>query len=333
MNYSKPWQSYQQQLNLLKSRGLVVSDEAKALEHLERIGYYRLSGYWYSFRERSEVCCPLEAIVGRKYKKGQTDKLVLDAFKQGAAFSHAVDLYVFDKKLRLLVLDALERIEIAIRVDVAYTLGQKDPFAYLKPTFFFDGFAQELKSETGLTEHHKWLGKHAELINRSREKFIEHNKVKYGLPLPIWIVCEIWDFGTLSTLYAGMKEEDQDRISHQYGISNGRVFASWLRSLNYLRNVCAHHSRLWNRNIIDQPKLPKRTEAPIIDRFADDAHRLARPFLLLCIMQHLLITINPSSTWGNRVKQLLSEFPILDGYLDVSLQGMGVLQDWQSLDW
>ena len=137
MNYSKPWQSYQQQLNLLKSRGLVVSDEAKALEHLERIGYYRLSGYWYSFRERSEVCCPLEAIVGRKYKKGQTDKLVLDAFKQGAAFSHAVDLYVFDKKLRLLVLDALERIEIAIRVDVAYTLGQKDPFAYLKPTFFF----------------------------------------------------------------------------------------------------------------------------------------------------------------------------------------------------
>ncbi|WP_340138883.1 Abi family protein, partial [Vibrio vulnificus] len=76
-----------------------------------------------------------------------------------------------------------------------------------------------------------------------------HNKNKHGLPLPIWLACEVWGFGALSLLFAGMKEEDQDLISPKFGLSNGRVPAKWLRSRNYLRNVCAHHSRLWNRNV------------------------------------------------------------------------------------
>ncbi len=126
---------------------------------------------------------------------------------------------------------------------------------------------------------------------------------KYGLPLPIWVVCEIWDFGTLSTLFAGMTKADQDEIANKYRISDGQVLASWLRSLNYLRNVCAHHSRLWNRNIVDQPKLPRNGEVSWTDPFIGNSHCLARPFLLLCISKHLLTTINPSSTWGERLKK------------------------------
>ncbi|WP_308701643.1 Abi family protein [Pseudomonas poae] len=115
----------------------------------------------------------------------------------------------------------------------------------------------------------------------------------------LWVVCGLWDFGTLSTLYSGMTEGDQDEISTAYGISNGRVFASWLRSLNYLRNVCAHHSRLWNRNIIDQPKLPPAEQVPALSVFHEDAHRGARPFMLLCITHHLMRAINPASSWGS----------------------------------
>lgn len=315
MAYDKPWRSYQDQLVQLTRRGLIVTEPENALNYLERIGYYRLSGYWYPFRVLRDA-----------------DRVILDDFKSEASFQSAVDLYVFDKKLRLLVLDALERIEIALRVDISHTLGEKNPFAHIKPEFLANKFTTKVNKKTGLTEHAQWLKNHDGLIKRSKEKFIEHNKDKYGLPLPIWIACEIWDFGTLSKLFSGMKPDDKNAIASKYGVSEGRIFESWLRSLNYLRNVCAHHSRLWNRNIIDQPKLPKVGEVSWIDPFQGSAHFLARPFLLLCIAKHLLNIINPSSTWGQRLKDLLSEFPDLQS-LGLNLAGMGAVEGWEQWEW
>jgi abortive infection bacteriophage resistance protein len=331
--YPKPWYSYPEQLELLMARGMEVTDPIKALEYLERIGYYRLSGYWFAFRERTELCCPLDRQGNKQPNKTKPTRLPLDNFKPGTTFQNAVDLYVFDKKLRLLTLDALERIEIALRVDISHGLGNQEKFAYLRPELFHASFSVQLDGKTGLTKHHAWLGKHAALINRSNEDFIRHNKEKYGLPLAVWVACEVWDFGTLSTLYAGMSEADQDAISQEYGITNGRIFASWLRSLNYLRNVCAHHSRLWNRNIVDQPKLPPAEQAPTLSVFHDDAYRRARPFLLLCITQHLMRVINPSSNWGKRLSTLLAnDFPDLV-HLDLGLERMGADQDWQKREW
>jgi len=310
MGYEKPWQSYEEQLDLLISRGLAVTDRPKALEYLQRIGYYRLSGYWFPFRERS----------GGK---------VGDGFIDGATFENAVKLYVFDKQLRLLVMDALERIEIALRVDISHTLGKLDTFAYLRPELFHTKFSQELQNSRGVTRHHEWLGKHARLIGSSKEEFVRHNKSKYGLPLAIWVACEVWDFGTLSKLYAGMREQDQDAISARYGIRSGRVFATWLRSLNYLRNVCAHHSRLWNRNIVDQPKLPAAKDVAWVEPFENDSHLRARCYLLLCVARHLLRMVNPNSTWQERMRTHLQSFPDLD-HLKLSLSGMGAPEDWEA---
>ena len=331
--YPKPWKSYQEQLDQLIERGMIVTDNARALDYLERIGYYRLSGYWFAFRERTELCCPLDPHSGKKPKKVRQDRLPLDDFRPGTTFQNAVDLYVFDKKLRLLVLDALERIEIALRVDISHGLGKHHKFAYLQPDLFHESFSSKLDGQTGLTKHHGWLSKHATLINRSKEDFIRHNKDKYGLPLAVWVACEVWDFGTLSTLFDGMTEADQDAISSQYNISNGRIFASWLRSLNYLRNVCAHHSRLWNRNIVDQPKLPPVAQVPSLAAFHNDPQRQARPFMLLCMTQHLMKIINPSSSWGARLKALLEDdFPDLV-HLDLGLDRMGVDDGWKARDW
>lgn len=332
MEYTKPWKSYSEQLAQLEERGLIVTDRAAALSCLERMGYYRLSGYWFAFRERSDICCPLSADGRSKFKRGNTDRLVLDQFKRGAHFEQAVDLYVFDKRLRLLALDALERIEIALRVDISHTLGRYDKFAYLHGEYFRDDFAKKLQTNTGVTTHHRWLQNHAGLIQRSREGFIQHNKNKYGMPVAIWVACEIWDFGTLSTLFSGMKPEDQDAIARKYGICKGNVLASWLRCLNYLRNVCAHHSRLWNRNVVDQPKPPTTGVVPLLEGAWRSSHVQARPFLLLCIAQFLLTTINPKSTWWDRLKSHLQTFPELD-HLDLSLDGMGVVDGWEAWQW
>lgn len=315
MAYDKPWKSYQDQLDQLIQRGMIVTDTDKALHYLERIGYYRLSGYWYPFRVRSD-----------------DGRVALDIFKAGARFQDAVELYVFDKKLRLLVLDALERIEIALRVDISHTLGKKDLFAHIKPEFLSDKFSRQIDARTGLTKHQQWLANHDSLVNRSREKFIEHHKEKYGLPLPVWIACEIWDFGTLSKLFAGLKPEDKNAIASKYGVRNGRIFESWLRSLNYLRNVCAHHSRLWNANIVDRPQSPSQDEAKNGAPFLSSFHRNQRVFCLLCISKHLLNIINPSSSWGERLKKLLLDFPDIQ-HLGLDLASMGVVEGWEQWNW
>lgn len=306
MAYLTKWESYQTQVDLLKQRGMTITDEAKALEYLERIGYCRLEGYWYPFRN--------DDLSQPKAKKAK-----LDTFKSGTCFKHAVDLYIFDKKLRLLLMDALERIEIAVREDVAYLLGEKDIQAHLNPNYFQKSF-----------NHSDWTKKYNKLEQRSYEDCIKSYR-KHGQTIPIWLACEVWDFGTLSWLFKGMLENDQDKISTKYGVANGSIFASWLDSLNYMRNVCTHHSRLWDRNIDRQPKFNKKLavgEVRLIEPFRNDYKRQTRVYLLICITRHLLDKICPSSEWWKRLKEhMQSEFPDIE-HLEVRLSDMGTITDW-----
>jgi len=122
--YNKPYRTFEQQLELLKSRGLEVTNDSVALEYLRRLGYYRLSGYWYPCRK----LIPFPAHQSKPVRPQRED-----GFMSGARFQDAVELYVFDKKLRLLILDAIERVEVAFRVDIAYLLGKKGPRPPFQP--------------------------------------------------------------------------------------------------------------------------------------------------------------------------------------------------------
>lgn len=329
--HPKTWKTHSDLLDGLNRRGLIVDDRDEAINALQKYGYYRLSGYWYPFREATGDCCSLDADFKKPLKNKPPAPAKYDRFMPGATFRNAADLYVFDKRLRIATLDVLERIEIALRSDIAHLLGEKDRFAYLKPSLFHTKFQTELMPN-GQTRYEAWLDNHAKLVARSKEEFIVHNKTRYGLPIPIWVCSEVWDFGTMSRLYDGMKEADQDNISRRYGIASGRIFASWLRSLNYLRNVCAHHSRLWNRNIVDQPKLPKVSQAPFVGPFLSDERLRARPFLLLFICKYLLAKINPNSNWKLRVIEVFEgSFPNLS-HLNLTLDGVGVYNGWKE-DW
>ena len=314
MAYDKPWISFSNQLQQLKDRGMLVEDDSAAENYLDRIGYYRLSGYWYPFRQ-------IDAADPKKR---------LDDFEDGTHFTDALDLYVFDKKLRLLAMDALERIEVAIRVDIAHLLGERDAFAYQDKSLLDGKFSKPKKNKTS-SAYGDWLKKHTHLIQRSREPFIKNFKAKYGLPLPFWIAIEVWDFGAMSIFYAGMKGKDRDFIAQKYKVSAGNIFASWLRSLNYLRNLCAHHSLLWNRNMVDQPKLPDATDAADLASFIGHPKSIARPFILFCLLQWLMREICPNSCWHERFRQHLESFPAGAKQLR-SLSEMGCPAGWESWD-
>ncbi len=305
----KPWKSIDDQLKILQTRGLLIEDHDRGRRYLMRLGYYRLSGYWYPFRQFLPDGVHQEADFRS------------DNFMEGSRFNDLVKIYVFDKKLRLLAVDALERIEMALRVDVAHLLGERDALAHENPDYFHGKFSKK-KKKNGKTGHQMWLKKYQQQVHRSRRTtFVSHHLEKYG-SLPIWVAIEVWDFGMLSTLFAGMKQADKDLLAQKYGAPDGNELAKWLRSLNFIRNVSAHHARLWNVNVVERSPLPQGNHWQHLNN--------ARPFFYFCLMQMFLQKICPTTAWGQRFKRLIDEdFPDVDcGAIKVG--DFGLTTDWES---
>lgn len=299
----KEWKSIDDQIEIIRSRGMAVEDDAKATQLLKYVGYYRLSGYWYPFRQ-------VDPETGK----------ILDTFVESSRFSDVVDLYLFDRKLRILALDAIERIELAIQVEIAHRLGARDPFAHENPNELHGKFSIK-RPRDGEADHEKWLEDFRKNVNRSKRKpFVAHNIDKYG-KLPIWAAVEVFDFGILSKLYAGLQFKDKIAIESQFGLVDGKHLQTWLRSLNFIRNTAAHHSRLWNCNILERASVPhvKRQLSKLKD---------SRPFLCFCIMQSILKVICPDSDWGQRFVDLLAEFPNVENEA-IKIDDMGVVDGWE----
>jgi abortive infection bacteriophage resistance protein len=160
--YTKPHMPVAAQIDLLLERGLEVTDRPRAEAALSRIGYYRLSEYWHTMRE-----------IGPQVRGQPTP--ILDSFKAGARFQDAVDLYVFDKRLRLLVLDAIERVEVAARVWCAHTLGARD--SYLHRDW------RELDPDFVAKDHAAWLARIDAAAARSRNDFVDNFVKEFAPPL------------------------------------------------------------------------------------------------------------------------------------------------------
>lgn len=310
--YTKPYLDVPGQIALLQQRGMTISDPAKAQGYLERLGYYRLSGYWYPFRTSEQV----------DDGKGGTTTRVNEQFRAGTEFSHIVDLYVFDKKLRLLVLDAIERIEVCLRVEISLLLGARGPIAHRDAAQLDGKFTGAYPG--GISRHQEWVQRLDDNESRSKEEFVKTFRQKYASELPIWMSIEVWDFGILSNFYAGMKNADRGVISNRYG-TNVLIFETWLRSINYLRNICAHHARLWNCAVVDQPRLPSLRTIPDLDHVILHGTARFRIYAIIAIMQHLLRRINPSSSWGARLASHMATLPRVD---PISIQNAGFPPNW-----
>lgn len=319
-SFKKPFLSPQQQVQHLLRRGMQIADVQKAEECLERIGYYRLSAYWQPFRE--------------SYPASQVDKRrrfnsPWDDFRPNTSFSTVHDFYVFDKKLRLVVLDALERVEVAVRTQIALVLGARDIWAHRQANQLDYKFAVKLKPGETLTQHQEWLARIDSQFKRSKEDFAKHFRKKYPQDNPpIWVAVELWDFGTLSNFYSGMKTADRDLIASMYGVRDGPQFETWLRCLNDVRNLCAHHSRLWNRPLVNQPSLPVRGALPDFDHMLGNVRQEKRLYAAVMILRHLLLVINPATDWRNRLKACVAGLPANP---TVTLDSAGFPKNWTAL--
>lgn len=315
--YTKPFLSVLDQVALLQSRGMQIPDSARASVYLERVGYYRLSGYWYPLRTSQPAPPPA--------KPGSI--MVEDNFRPGSSFDHVIDLYVFDKKLRLLMLDGLERLEVGFRSNIVALLGSRSPIAHRDGSNFNQRFVVEIDSQTGLTWHQSWLARLDKAVHKSGEDFAKHFKENYYPPMPLWIAVEVWDYGMLSRLLEGLSHSALQSIATKYGCPRYELLTSWVRTLNFVRNICAHHGRLWNRVLVDQPKPPRSGEIPPLDHLVSDVHAHSRLYAAAAIIKYFLGTANPNTSWGERLKQLVATLPGAPG---VSVRHMGFPQNWQT---
>jgi len=267
--YTKPSLPYTKQVDLLKSRGLVIVDQSAAERFLKQVSYYRFSAY----------CLPFE--------------VTRHQFKPKVTFEQIAKLYEFDRRLRFLIDEALEVIEITVRAIMAHEMAQKyGPFFHEDPSNFYGKF-----------DHKSWVQKVHEEANRSRETFIAHYKSKYeGFPqLPIWIAVEIMSFGSISQLIDSLKREDQIILAKQFGLHTS-VLMSWLHTFAYVRNICAHHARFWDR------RLAIAMVAPKDGRWADvNTSRIGAALLAINQFLHKLpIDAGIISAWRSEVDELFN---------------------------
>lgn len=209
--YTKPYLSLTEQLELLASRGMRIADPAAATRWLSVVGYYRLSGYWYPYRALGEPGF------------SRSDKFI-----DGTSFDQVIALYEFDRMLKLLLLEATERFEIAMRVRVGHTLGRHGAYAHLDPSLLDGRFTQHRPNRS--SRYREWLTRVQHAQVRSREDFVEHFRSKYDGPLPTWVVTEILEFGSLSTLYEGLASKDRAYIARGLGVVNAQGQGNGKRS-------------------------------------------------------------------------------------------------------
>ena len=289
MKYNKPALDVDKQIDLLESRGLVIPDREKARQSLSFINYYRLSGYTIFFEEHNN---------GKRNHQ----------YKPGTTFDNVLALYDFDRHIRMLVMDAIERIEVAIRTQICLSMAvaYEDGHWHLKKALF----KQEFNYKT-------FLLKCAEEQNNSKERFVAHYKNTYDDPqlVPSWMTIELLPLGTWSIVYKNLKNRsDKKRISDVFKLSPLDL-ESWLHVLTYIRNLCAHHSRLWNRHFTLRPKQ------------SDEYGKYFNPnttFAAQAAMIHLLLKIvSPQSSWTSRLYELINNHSF------IYPEKMGFTKNWQ----
>ncbi|MBU2912703.1 Abi family protein [Reichenbachiella agariperforans] len=286
--------SITEQIEKLKSRGLIILPEDEAEHHLSHISYYRLGEYWHSMQEDKEK----------------------HLFKANSTFADVMALYNFDRELKLLIFDVIEKIEISLRTQLIYQVSHEHGAWWFQNFELFDDSQALVKTLANLEEE----------LSRSKDPTIKNHYRKHKddkrFP-PSWKSLEQTSFGSLSKLYGNLKHtvKSKDGVAKFYGAVNHTFLPSWLQSIAQIRNYCAHHSRLWNKNLPGAPKLlPNPPNAWVKD--VPQQHEFQKLYVHLCLMKYLLNVVQPENQFTEKLEELMKKYPNVDPF------ALGLKEGW-----
>ncbi|MDO4180058.1 MAG: Abi family protein [Bacteroidales bacterium] len=285
--YNQPQISVDEQVRLLKSEGLSFQNERRAMHLLENISMFRMKSYLKPFRQHQG-----------------------NRFKDASTFEDAYNVYRFDAELRKMVCSELEKIEVSFRTQLSLVMGNAAGIYWFENALNF----------RDVNRHASLLHSLSEELHRSDDDAIVAFRRNYSNPFPpTWMTFEVSSFGTLSMMYRYLNAGQARRqFARFYGLSD-TVMESWLHSIVYVRNICAHHSRLWNRRLGINAMIPRRTYLPFIEIPRDTK----RVYYVLGIILYFLQTVNPNNTFASRFKTLLAKYPHIDA------DAMGFPANWE----
>jgi abortive infection bacteriophage resistance protein len=290
----KPPKTITEQITLLQSRNMTFKDLPNAPHFLSNISYYRLKGYWWEMQ----------------------DNQVNHHFRNGSVFEDVIDLYNFDRHFRLIVFNAIERIEIALRTKLIYHFSLSHGAEwYLNPSLFdkqkeFALFVSKIYSDMG----------------RSSEEFIVKHFENHPTEHPeSWKGLEVLTLGTLSKLYQNIKHQmpQKSQIANEFGLNNQKYLASWLLTITLIRNIIAHHGRLWNRVVINKYDWPPSTNKPLLSYIPNNVQR-RKIFPILSAIIYLNNEVSPKHHIKSELLQLFQNFP------NIQLGRMGFPVNWRN---
>jgi len=294
MRYDKPPKTFEEQADLLLGRGL-IADRALPIQRLRATSYFRLAGYLHPFRGSAS-----------------------DRYQPGTTLEQVWRIRVFDQRLRTLLLDAIEAIEVHVRTQLAYHFAHDHgAFAYADPRHFPNLAPDQF------TLWQRKLDDQVHRSQRSREEFVAHFFQKYGdehTRLPVWMLAELMDFGATLTFFRGVRDDIKKRIAAEVGQPD-RVVMSWLLALNTVRNRCAHHLRLYNWELGTPVLIPQERKFPAWHTPPLPNHRIG---IILTLCRVWLDRIAPDNHWSQRMLDLFSEFP------GQPVIPMGFSPDWRN---
>lgn len=294
MTDPKPYRTYAEQVAILRSRGMQIDDEADAMQLLDRVGYYTLSGYTYPFRLK------------------MPDGTRSSAFRPGTSIRQIESLWGFDGRLRVATFASLQHVETYLRALLAYHLGAIDPMVHAR---------RDLLAVDARVDYPRWKRDLDKRIADSREEFIIHHRDNRDGVVPIWVAVDVLDWGGLSHLFAMAPLEVRHRVSAGFGVSAPEL-KSWMRALNVVRNICAHHGRFFNRYYSLTPMLPPEARNHVLASLGEFKNTT---FGMLSLLQYL----NARTRGGNvtLLPATLRTFPPEGG---LTIGAVGASHDWQT---
>ena len=294
--FNKPPLSIQDQIDLMRSRGIIIDNKELATHYLEFIGYYRLSGYTHYFKTKE------------------------DRYRQGTTFEQVLEHYIFDRKLRILLFDAIERIEVALRSIITSAMTPKyGAFWYNKPDIFIQNIGNK-----PISGHEIALQsiRESTVEQRNKDTFLKHYYDSYDYPElpPSWMVMETLSMGVVSRIFSLLIVEERKSIASFFNTKE-RHLVSWMRSLTYTRNLCAHHARVWNRVFTLKVESDKRYAV-----CRDELFHKGKLYSQAVVIAILLSVIAPNNHFEEHIKELLNS------YNHTYRKDMGFPENWNGFD-
>ncbi len=288
--FEKYYQTPDTLIWLLESRGLVISNPEKAERYLKFISYYRLSAYMYPFLKMPKN---------------------MHQYKDGTSFEKVMRLYRFDKKLRLLLFNEIEKIEVAVRSTIVNVGCEVTGDAFWMTNA--ENFSNPRRFQRTMDLIDSELG-------HSHEEFVTHFKETYTDPYPpTWILSEVLPLGVVTNVYSNIRNNRIKKlVSQTFGLQVA-PFESWMTIVALTRNACCHHARVWNKQNTIRPMIPSRMNLPWITMETD----CLRVYFNLCIIKFFMNTISPNNDMKSKLLALLAEYPEID------ITAMGFTANWQ----